>query len=584
MKYKMSRQATLKGLLLLALAANVSWNPALKSLIENDYASTASSDVGRTGGPRPGQTRGGGTQPSQSPNGLGPSESGVKPDAPAKPQGTDVLKVEEAPKVEESAPAPAPASAEKPKQNDTLASKYISHLGACEGKSFSVRYHQKQEANVDKTVATIYEDSVAVSSGGSNDVVFDDGGELDPAVFDSFSTKGTIGHWIGNGANRVRLEAALTKQIQSKLGDSCKRPLTAEEKRKTEAAEKARHSETAKKCETDDKGNDLNENQKVSCLIKRIDKISVSEKNGSESRRTAMSEIESIVNGPLKKHLKTRLLSRDESKVDEGNEFVDELVDTIETVSDSNDLDKNRTRRLVNGLKAMQEGTKFNRQSEEYADKAKGLKEDYRSAWRDYEEAYRLTKTDPVLRSNPWLAMQTLQNAAQPLNTLNWQHNMLSNQIDQTMAAGYRSLLQYQSLGALTALDMRDYVTPFRNLRQTLMGMQDPKSMGITGIGALPDNPYATSRLSQDPVLGVSLPGDFANVRGGASSQAFRRSFGVGITPQASTTNQMGNHGLSTMRLNNSSMPTPVFTSSSINIRPTTGYGSGGGRGTSFGF
>lgn len=574
MKIRMSRQKAMKGLLLLALAANVSWDPALKSFMESDYASSANADTG--------SGTGAASKPvendhklSQSPNGVTASDSGVKPDAAAKPQTADpAIKVEEAPKPTVQRPA-AEKAPEKPAEKTavvTPAQVGPLDLKTCESKSHVVYFQEKRDSeNRVKTVATVYETFARADD--------------DKAVI-ARSAPGSMSQWVDNKANRERFEAELKKNLQDTLGDACKGSIAKAEDQKEEQKaaneEKARIAEGMKACTMDAKGNDLREIDQINCHLKQLNKIVVSEKNGSESRRQAMSEIERIVNGPLKKHLKARLLSKDESKVDEGTDLVDEVIDTVEAVAASNELDKRRTEKVINGLKAMKEGSRFNRQTNEYVEKAKNLKEDYRSAWKDYEEAYQLTKTDPWLKNNPALAMQMLQNAATPINSLYMQHSMLSNQVDQTLALGYRNLLAYQSNGAMTALDMRDYITPFRNLRQDLTAMINPKSMGFSGIGITPDNPFATtSGFGRDSSLlgGASiLPTDFASIRGG-SSQAFRRSYGVGLPQRSGVNSSMGNYGLMSARTN-PALPSPVFNSSSINIRPTTGYG---GRSTTFG-
>lgn len=550
MKLKMSRQTALKGLLLMVLAANVSWDPALKSLMESDYASAGSDTGGKSA---PGQTRASGSQNlSQSPNGVKPSDSGPQPDAPARARSEEKpIRVAIAPEK----PADPPA---KPVATETHSVGPLP-LNVCEGKSHVVIYREKHDSEGRlKTVGYVYESF----------------GSVDSNAIIARSAFGSMNQWVEDTANRSRFESELKKNLAEKLGDSCRteadKSKDREEKQKESEAEKARIAADMKKCLVDRHGNDLSESQRMECHIKALNSIHVSAKNESESRRQAMAELERIVNGELKKHLKSRLLSKDESKAEEGNDLVDEVIDSVESVAAVNDLDKRRTEKLINGLRAMKEGGKFNRQANELADKAKSLKDDYSSAWKDYQEAYQMTKTDPLLRNNPMLAMQMMQNAAQPINSLYWQHYMLSQQADQTLSMGYRNLLSMQSAGALSALDMRDYVSPFRTLRQDLMGMLDPKSMGITGIGALPDNPYSTVSSGLNSISLANLPNDFMSIRSG-NSQAFRRSYGVSL-PGLTNSPNMGNYGLSSVR-SNPALPSSVFNSTSINIRPTTGYG-----------
>lgn len=309
----------------------------------------------------------------------------------------------------------------------------------------------------------------------------------------------------------------------------------AEERRTREdlAREAKRNEEKVRRCEMKKVRDgrtfeyvafDTDDNEHLKCQIDRLARLdSEKDANGKiRSKSARLAEAEKIVNDKLKRQIKAMLVSKDESKQDDGKELADDAIEALRELGGG----ERRIEKLVllfQGYKAGGETARRSREREEDAD----------------EVRERITTARSDLRRNPGdrAALWQLQLA---LN----EHRSLANQIDYDIFYGPVSSLQwYRGNGSLSSADYNDFLAPYNTIKRRMEDMLlQTSTFGVgdsirraIGDGGVPGDLYSL-RSSMDRgfarsggAIGTTYPSTIPNVRSLFGTNALGT--GVGTSP-----------------------------------------------------
>lgn len=471
MKIAMNKQNALKASLLLVVAANLSWGPVMRSL------NLSSSSEMADGKSAPPSAPAASTSTSNPPaNAARPSAEGPKPDAPAKPSQTSNL----TDTTVEDKEAKAPRS-EAPK--------------VC-GQRFYVSYREIVIGG--DTMTEIYvKPHTGIITGFKPFMLRPRGG---------FDTN------LDNEDIKKDNDSKIATMIKNRLGRCPEevQPAPAPEKQASKEDKEAIKS-GMKACRLNSKGDPLSETQVVRCRLKQLDDIDF-DRDDRRGSSKAMAQLEKIVRGDIRKSIKNRLMSSDESKVDEGEELLNEVVEQIKENTTEMNLDPYRMSKLVGELQSLRAGGETYRRSVDLDKQVKDVQSQLREELQQAQMDYRNNPRDP------WAAQRLLQVQQDVMN----QQKMLFNQAQMEIGNGpLAQLNSAQKQGYISLTEFSQFMQPYNLLRVDLM------SMGGNGLAG------SSNPILGNPSLGAvgsmnsaTLPNDFARYRAGLAT-SFQQNYGV---------------------------------------------------------
>jgi hypothetical protein len=307
-----------------------------------------------------------------------------------------------------------------------------------------------------------------------------------------------------------------------------------------------------KECRLTAKGDALTEVQKTRCRLKQLGEI---DSDGDRSGNAkAAHALEVLVKGDLRKAIKNRLMSTDETKVSEGEELLSEVIDQVKDTAADLTLDPYKTAKLVGELESLRAGGETYRRSADLATEMKDAKAELRSEMLDAQQNCR-AQGDMVARQCMLEVQRNVMMKQQQLQT----------QLQMDVRNGpYSQLTAAQRMGYVSLSEFNQFTQPYEQLRRDLVSMLDPRTLTL-GSGSF------------DPSLGPlngtnGLPADFSSYRYGLAS-SMQKNYGVGIPQRPANMTAM--YGMNT---NNTYSPypnsgAPISTFNSLYGAPNQQYG-----------
>jgi len=420
-KRSFSTQTKLKLALLVALAANVTFEPIRRSLGEAELLSEVRSAGGNLN-PEIDYVSGHVGEAAKPAETLAPATQSAAPAAPAKPKV-------------------APSS--NPDVKKTAFKDYSLLARFCDGKvQARIDFEQVESKGEVNTTAVARE-----VSGNA---------EVSGQLIGLASTPGAF-----TPAKIKALESEVTKDVAQRKG--CPAPAT-ETAAKSDEDIKTLEEKVAKcellKTRKDGKTQFVEfkkDSDKQRCLINRISRLDSSkERDESGRRRTkdSSAEIERIVRSELRSDINRLLKSEDESKSENGRELADDTIEAIRQAQSSGEISLQKASRLINSLEGMKSGAEVARLSRERREEAQIVRGNIADAKSEFDR-------------NPmdFSARAQLQNAYNDALSLNWE-------IEQQIIRGpYQDFNWYSRNSSMASEDVRDYLAPYRQLRQEMDAM-----------------------------------------------------------------------------------------------------------------
>lgn len=490
MKFNINKQSSLKGLLLLALVANLSWRPAMRSL-------NLSSE---TTGPQ--------AAPAAAP--AAPSEKAAP--EPAKP----------APVAAPTTPVPRPdkpISTAPPVETDRSPREESAKI--C-GQRFHITYSEVTAEN-----KTLTEISVEPQVGGIKGFPL------------NFRSRGGFELTLNSPEVKKDIDDRIKGYVRSKIGRCPEEVQTVTptakdpDEIKADKEEKEKLKLAIKECRKNRKGDTLTEIEHVKCQLRRLGEVDHDkDKRGSAAR--AMAEIERLVKGSIRKAIKNRLMSKDSSLNEEGEELLVDTIDTLKELSRSYRLDHGRMAKLITGLEGLRAGGETYRRSAELQEEIRERRTELATELREAQAELRLNPRDPIAQQRVIQAQQAAMYASREYHT----------QLQLDVAGGpYAALIASMRLGGISSSEFSEFTNPFRLVQRDIQSLVNPQAL-LSG---------NLSGSSLNPSLGVlgnyqsiTLPNDFMNYRMGraGTNPNFQR-FGVNqpIHPTNTTIFNQGLYG-----------------------------------------
>ncbi len=461
MKPQPGNTRLLKGLLLLAVLAQLSWQPSLRTL------SLSSETVGSNGGPNAG------------------TNNNAPPAAPA----------------DSASPAPAAPAAPPaaPVVNQQPQSPHIELPKIC-GMRFYVTY--TEYANADGVLRTRMQ--IALHTGEISNFK-----TITIEKIGSLSTNLTNTDVKQDNDNTIAL--AVKRHISNCVDDSVPSvPTIGTSPNDREQAKKEKEDIKTgmSACRLNSHGNPLTEVEQNECQLRKLGDLETSDStdfNTYNGRQKAMNKIEQVVGGTLRKSIKNRLMSKDDSKVDEGESLLQETLDTVNELTSSLNLDTFRMSRLTLGLEALRSGGETYRRSVSLEDTVK----DSRNNLRD-----QLMQATLAVQQNP--GNMLAQNQLMQIKfQIMQQEQQLMLQAQSQIGQPYGQMLAANRLGYLPSTDFSQFSMPYQQVQNDILGMLNTNQLlygnnypMVGSLGAL----GGLGTLGGGGTLG-NYPGNFLQVR-----------------------------------------------------------------------
>lgn len=456
-KLSFQKTTALKGLLLAALAANISWEPTFKSLsLSSSELLTNVQDRQETAPQAKSDVK---------PDAARASSEGPRTDKAVRAQEPEIEVRQESPKICDERWLVTYRQT-KPVKGEVFTEIWVERQMTSSNGVPTLKYQLKGgfDTNIDKK---------EVKKEIRDVIVRDLKKKIDDCQ--------TVAK-IDTDKEVIKEEKKTEKKEVRKESDKDDEKILAE-------TDKKRLEKGVKECRIDRKGNPLTEIQQTRCRLDQIDQIA----ERSEGRGTSEAmKIKALINGSLKNTIKKRLKSKDPLDVAEGEELIEDAIDRIQSA----DIDPRQAERLVSSLEAMKAGGETYRQSLALDQEVKEAKNQLRA---DSLEAM------AALRANPNDIY-----ARQRLIDIQGQQMMLQQNFRQRasmdiMNGPYRNLsMRRNDLGMG---DYNDFVQPYNMLMTDINAMMD-LNRG-TGLSINPSMPQPNS---------YTPPTDFMRYRSGLQS------------------------------------------------------------------
>lgn len=494
---KLTKTTALKASLLLVLAAQISWERV--DFSSTELAATGTPNETVSGAATPGRTRGG-AQPELSKSGAGATVNLDKKAAPVEP-----VKVAAA-ETQAAAPVTAPVTAAVAAK--VAPGEYLDTdpLLVC-GEKYNVRFQQNDYTTTTKTMASASRDS-------KPDDAYDLPLRTDllASVANKESAREGLKHFIKEQRKIKGLACAGETETKAVAGK--KAELTEEEK--TKIAD-------VKNCKTDKHGSELKGSEAIDCLTrelahadKRVEKKDSEGKRLSEKElsRKVLSEIQSLSRN-LKGKLRTALMSKDESRVEEAQEQLTAAMDAV--VAGGEAFGGDEVKGFDNSISKIVKEFSALRKLSEAREEAKELKERGDDVKKEMRDSYQNALRNPLDRQ-AMEAYRTAQNDYVRLNsdaTNNFQNTDLQD------------LLQYKRSGALASNDFNDFLKPWTDFQKLMKeALSNPTVSATTNF---------SGKITESS-LGTEVA---ANLAASRAALAQRANSQVGAVPTAATGSMM---------------------------------------------
>ncbi|HVK62284.1 MAG TPA: hypothetical protein VM432_12065 [Bdellovibrionales bacterium] len=462
MKYFNSKQAYLKGFLVLALAANASWNGGLSTLVSTDFASKDGEMAGNTATaaapaaePAKLSTTGAAVQTA--------GTAGAKPDAALAPQ---------------SSAAPVAVAAAPEKAIEVIPEGKAYTLELCEN-SYRVEMREVQTSSGKKT-------QVEVSKRFPNEVIALPTRILSGSLEENYSAE-----------SKAQLTKYITKEITEKAtkeGAKCS----------TETAKNDKDSKKSEDTDSRDKKEcrSGSENDKIECKIDRLSSLKLEDED-EKVRRKASNELSSLLS-ELKRSISTQLRA-DVSSCDEessersrtskrcekaqedlqnGRDNLENLASAIEDlreldIDEKQEVTLDRFDRLVPELEKIADATKISSEQRE-------AQSDMVAAQKAVQEAAK--RKDPQAMFEAQVA---LFNAQQAINTAQVERFELESSLKTRIINDFNAHNRLRSVLDIDAMSFGDfrggYSDIFGALQLRPLNMREANSASYADFAA-PDN------------------------------------------------------------------------------------------------
>ena len=529
MKPTIKKQSILKGLLLMALAANISWDQHWADLQETDLLQVSGDSETRSSKPNETATSETIYAPAPArkpnPNAARPGNSGpnARRDAElAAHRDSEELELE--PAQPETAVRAKPVNAtvcgvgirlEFKEKKDRNGDAYV-HINVLprikqEGEKtmkafdFTARGTLKENLGTTDDVETITQKAKTeakkrlkgIANCGSNELV-------------AANTSST-----SSSTRSIREDEESDEEGFSELRGGGTSRLTSRDRseRRLTRAEAKRLKEAKAKCRVDEDGVKLSATERSRCQLRLIGEIDYKYGNERSGKRAAERKLKSIVNGQLKASVKSKLMSKDPSKVEEGEEMLDDMIAQVSDLANELDLDPRKSERMIHQLEGMKAGSEVYRKSREFQEESRELRTELQQAYMQYQQT-----------RDPMIGMQ--------IQGLLQQYNELQSQMSSELTYGpYQELLQHRAY--MSASEFNQWSQPYDLLRRDMLSMLNGGN-GASQFGSQFGGPF-------------SAPGNLMQYR---SSLSPMRSYGLTLPGQAPSWN------LGTMGLSNGSFQT----------------------------
>jgi hypothetical protein len=339
---KFNREAVLKGLLLFALIANVSWQPSNRKAVINQLG--LSSEAKSSG-------------PSAAPS------ADAAPIAPLAP-------------IEQREADPERAGL----QNDRVDS-----IKVCEQRVL-ITYSEVRDSRGQISTRIV----VRPHTGGAQS-------------FKPFAHTIPQGFALNLDRPDVKddIQSDLEKNIRNRLGTLCAFQASNNARIDVQSPsandeERARIRRGMGSCLMDARGNALTESTRMSCQLRRLSEVdSKSDRVGGQAH--VMAQIEALMPG-IRQGIKNRLMSRDENQIQEGLDYLDETKDTLQELGVEHNLDPQRLSRMAMSLESLKAGAETFRRSADFDQDVRATKEELRNQLIDADMLMRTYPGDPMVQ------------------------------------------------------------------------------------------------------------------------------------------------------------------------------------------
>lgn len=483
MDRKFERQSVLKGLLLMALLANISWEPGVKSI---DLASTGETGSG------------------------GRSNNGSAQEY-AEPADTDSARPDESSDLKERVDSPQ----------------------IC-GRRFIVTYREK--SNNGRPLTEIEVRPHGGSSTGFKPFKFSPEGGLSVNYDNAQVKRDNINHILKNIADRLGECPELKRStgLPPSIAETRSSDRSQDRDREGGMSKEDRESleRGVKACRVNSKGDPLTEVERTRCELQRLSKIDADpDKAGSKQR--AMNEIEKLVKGSIRNSIKNRLMSADDSKIEEGEEMLSEAVDTLKDLTSELDLDSRRMARLTGSLEGLRSGGDMYRRSVQLRETVRAARDEMREELVEAQNDFRSNPQDPY-------ATQRLINLQSQISQ---RRSELQNQVNLDISnTSYTSLQNSQRQGYITSSEFSQFTQPYQEINRDLYSMLQSRTLLASGgLDAQSNSLGALGNAGQNN-YGTGLPNDMMNYRNGLVN-SFQNNYGMQVPNRQSAPFYNNNNG-----------------------------------------
>lgn len=480
---KLKKQTALKAALLLALAANTSWNVHRMN----------STELAATGESVP--TQGADSAPTADPGAPG-----------SKPPENIVVRAR-------IAAAPVPAKVQPDAQAKPVPEKKTSlpfseeDVKVC-GDDYVVLYKEIQAENQTWTEVHFKTKGAANWEGSLT--------RLPNGLITYFAKKSELDGRVTRAIKGFREDRKMACAGETKAAENVTTAaLSAEEKEKAERIKKG-----VKECKVDTDGKKLSRSGQLECWMSRLAVADDLEQDKSKTKRSSrygdddrdddkaiLANIKTIARDKLRPLIKEMILSKDGSDREDAIEAASEAAKTILELGRTNRLGgtrkggyNNDISKLVGEMEGLAQGGKTVAKTEEYEDDARDVRDRVRAATEEF-------KRDPL---NPYV--QNEYNMAQ----MNFR--ILADHINSDIGMSMIGPLQsYRSAGFISSKDFSDYTQPFMTIRRLLMNATSTDSLASSSL-TRPTGAITSSLLGSD----FQIPINMSVVRSSGGAGALR--------------------------------------------------------------
>lgn len=498
---KLTKTAALKGALLMVLAANVSWEHIEFGSTQLASELTTGSGAAKTAAP----TASGPI--SQTPENLGVKMNGAGAPVPVKVH-------------QEVAAAPVPKLTQPSEQK----------LKIICGEVYRIDYIQTEEDGVTQTRVTANPASAALPA---LKVDFTEAVTKNQAVDENGIVEHLLLSHVAEKRKRAKLSCANREEVKVAETKDAKRSEKDEEL-----------AEDIKNCRRDKHGKELSKSSQLTCwtdAIEHADKR-VSKKNEDGKRlseeaysKAILAEVERAQK-ELKRILKSELLSKDESRVEEAKEAATDAMNAIEEIAVAHDLGKskktgkntNAASRLIREISALKHGAETHEKAEELKEQLSDDKKSFQNASEGLKSAFdtAMQKPGDFYARVKWEEAKRKYLASQ--NELTLLTNYISNPYGDFQQNYLGQLNDFKSDRLLSQEDYRLFTQPFTDIEKLMK-----ESFGNDVSSRRGGGPWGSTTGS------AGIPNGLADRRSSAMTGMFGAggTFSAGASPLAPTLN-----------------------------------------------